>query len=86
MPYYSRIILNSFYNRLFPKLFRHNRRMPTEVTVKVLQPSQLHTVLEHQPATSFSVLELYISNPIAFVVPYQVRPYFERFQPMSQMS
>ena len=28
MPYYSRIILNSFYNRLFPKLFRHNRRMP----------------------------------------------------------
>ena len=29
MPYYSRIILNSFYNRLFPKLFRHNRRMPT---------------------------------------------------------
>ena len=29
MPYYSRIILNSFYNRLFPKLFRHNRRMPS---------------------------------------------------------
>ena len=28
MPYYSRIILNSFYNRLFPKLFQHNRRMP----------------------------------------------------------
>ena len=29
MPYYSRIILNSFYSRLFPKLFQHNRRMPT---------------------------------------------------------
>ena len=28
MPYYSRIILNSFYNQLFPKLFRHSRRMP----------------------------------------------------------
>ena len=28
MPYYSRIIPNSFHNRLFPKLFRHNRRMP----------------------------------------------------------
>ena len=28
MPYYSRIILNSFYNQLFPKLFPHNRRMP----------------------------------------------------------
>ena len=26
--YYSWIILNSFYNWLFPKLFRHNRRMP----------------------------------------------------------
>ena len=29
MPYYSGIILNSFYNQLFPKLFQHNRRMPT---------------------------------------------------------
>ena len=29
MPYYSRIILNSIYNQLFPKLFRHNRRMPS---------------------------------------------------------
>ena len=29
MPYYSRIILNSFYNRLFPKLFRHNRCVPS---------------------------------------------------------
>ena len=28
MPYFSRIILNSFYNRLFTKLFQHNRRMP----------------------------------------------------------
>ena len=28
MPYYSRIIFNSFYNRLFPKLFPHNRCMP----------------------------------------------------------
>ena len=31
MPYYSGIILNSFYNRLFPELFRHNRRMPTVI-------------------------------------------------------
>ena len=28
MPHYSRIILNSFYNRLFPKLLLHNRRSP----------------------------------------------------------
>ena len=34
MPYYSRIILNSFYDRLFPKLFRHNRRMPIADPVK----------------------------------------------------
>ena len=35
MPYYSRIIiiLNSFYNRLFPKLFRYNRHMPNTVYV-----------------------------------------------------
>ena len=26
MPYYSRIILNSFSNWLFPKLFQYNRR------------------------------------------------------------
>ena len=39
MPYYSRIILNSFCNRLFPKLFRHNRHMPEydiKETTKVL--------------------------------------------------
>ena len=29
MPYYSRIILKSFYNQLFPKLFRYNRCMPS---------------------------------------------------------
>ena len=30
MPYCSSIILNSFYNRLFPKFFQHNRRMPSD--------------------------------------------------------
>ena len=33
MPYYFEIILNSFYNRLFPKLFRHNRHMPRHVCI-----------------------------------------------------
>ena len=33
MHYYSRIYLNSFYNRLFPKLFGHNSRMPICVCV-----------------------------------------------------
>ena len=28
MPYYSKIILNSFYNRLFPKIFQYNWYMP----------------------------------------------------------
>ena len=28
MPHYSGNIPNSFYNRLFPKLFWHDRRMP----------------------------------------------------------
>ena len=28
MPYYSRIVLNSFCNWFFPKLLQHNRRMP----------------------------------------------------------
>ena len=42
MPYYSRIILNSFYNRLFPKLFRHNRRMPKgHINFRIVHSMQL---------------------------------------------
>ena len=60
MPYYSVIILNSFYNRFFPKLFRHNRRMPTyhlavlllNLTVELLvidtQELCFHQILHHK--------------------------------------
>ena len=54
MPYYSRIIPNSFYNRLFPKLFRHNRRMPNregfQIPAYILATSQL-LVSRYMPAT-----------------------------------
>ena len=41
--YYSRIILKSFYNQLFPKLFRHNRHFRTESIIK------LHTHVTYIP-------------------------------------
>ena len=35
IPYYSRIILNIFYNRLaFPKLFQHNGHFPNHIIIK----------------------------------------------------
>ena len=44
MPYYSRIILNSFYSRLFPKLFQHNRHLPysTNCVILLLRLSLYH--------------------------------------------
>ena len=81
--------------RLICTLRRGTSRMPrdywilapnTEITVKVLQPSPLHTVLEHQPATSFIsawVVAISVIQSL-FVVHYQVWPYFGRFQPMPE--
>ena len=63
MPY-SGIILNSFYNRLFPKLFQHNRRMPTYVSITWL----VHLVFEvaysplYPPSTKFGKIILILSN------------------------
>ena len=55
MPYYSRIILNSFYNRLFPKLFRHNRRMPSPLG----QITQIYQVcIRSSTEVSYIVSEL----------------------------
>ena len=47
MTYYSRIILNSFYNRLFLKLFRNNRRMP-RYSITVLNTNLPQTSLVHE--------------------------------------
>ena len=53
MPYYSGIILNSFYNRLFPKLFRHNRRMPSS-----------HLTAEHTSTTINKLVTIVTGNVI----------------------
>ena len=51
MPYYSRIILNSFYNRLFPKLFQHNRRMPIGVKAVRIEITKLMALATHSVIT-----------------------------------
>ena len=77
MPYYSRIILNSFYNRLFPKLFRHNRRMPISESVNSsftqATASRIRTLVLIDSNELRNVFEFSCSS-LFFVASFSVHP------------
>ena len=68
MPYYSRIILNSFCNRLFPKLFWHNRRMPNvdfkEIALAQMDDAEVKQLMESNSSLSFKAIPVPTADTI----------------------
>ena len=62
MPYYSRMILNSCYDQLFPKLFCHNRHLPTATLVFYMYVTNSVCILYVHTSLTNDIYRLYESK------------------------